>query len=75
MEDKHEPEHVFRVELDPTDIRFIAADCMTIDDHGVVKLFVTGEIISDQVAAFYPMAGLSVTRVDTMITHEGLKET
>lgn len=68
----HKPEHTFRVELDPTDIRFVEADHMTVNDHGVVQLYIMGEIISEPVAAFFPMAGLSVVRVDTMITKEGL---
>lgn len=61
-----EPEHVFRVERHDEPPLFIAADSMTVDPSGIMR-FHNG---MTTVGILFPCAGLTVIRVDALITKE-----
>lgn len=74
MTETAEPAHVFYVQLGCGDGQYIAADYMAVSTHtGIIQLL--NDDSMQPVAVIVPHPGLSVIRVDSMITQEGLKET
>lgn len=75
MTDSQEPEYMFRVRLGCGHAEYIAADYMAVSMDGVIRLDIKiAEHNSATVAVIFPSEGLSVVRVDTLITMEGLTQ-
>lgn len=65
-----EPAHVFRVGHPCGAVEYVAADYMSIDGNGCARLFLNGEVLGTLIAYIAP--GIAVTRLDTLLTPEGL---
>jgi hypothetical protein len=81
MTEKHEPKHIYRIQHPGRPDQFIAADSMHMNMNnttGVVTFWVKtdreigGRQMSDCVGTIAICSDLSVTRVDCLLTMEGL---